>query len=356
MSLLNPALSSPCRSLLSRPSTQIIKLHPLQEILWADVFLSGGITFNWSQLGHSIGGSAIQMRLVPGFCWHGAWRFWGTDCKLFLWMWWEVSRGEDKQEPIEFALSDTAFDGGSEFIAATWGSAVAEVKEAWHHLKLLPNHYDLCLWSAIYRFASPVHRLHLKVGSGLRGPGKPLHFLWIPLEQPPQNRSFCGCPWSRWHRGLCQTSELHRAAGPDIRTVVLPMLTRIPFPSMLVFQRISFSCSSSSDSVMMTMSSAYRLSHGHPVSNSWERASGTMMKSRGLRQESWWTPTWVASNMHSASGMFIHVLYEPHKPNLNAKLAKSPPDDTCEYTIECLFQIDKGHVQCLVDSMELFVV
>ena len=56
-------------------------------------------------------------------------------------------------------------------------------------------------------------------------------------------------------------------------------------------QRISFSCSSSRDSVMMTKSSAYRFSQRHPVQNSWERpkASRMVMTRRRLRQQPCWT-------------------------------------------------------------------
>ena len=53
--------------------------------------------------------------------------------------------------------------------------------------------------------------------------------------------------------------------------------------------------------------------------------------------------------------IFTHALYEPHQPLLNAKLAKSPPHDMSGYAIKCLFQINKGHVQCLVHSMELYL-
>ena len=109
------------------------------------------------------------------------------------------------------------------------------------------------------------------------------------------------------------------------------MLTRSPFPSMLVFQKTSCSCISSSNSVIMTRSSAYSFSQRHPVWNSWENSSRTMMNSIGLRQEPWWTPTFtlnysseVTTNTHSASRIFIHALYDQHLPLLNAKLAKGP--------------------------------
>ena len=73
--------------------------------------------------------------------------------------------------------------------------------------------------------------------------------------------------------------------------LVLPMLTQGLFLSMLVFQRISFSCRSSSDSVMMTSASAYRFFQGHPAWNAWEKASTTVMNRKGLRQKLWWTHT-----------------------------------------------------------------
>ena len=38
--------------------------------------------------------------------------------------------------------------------------------------------------------ACPVYRLHLKQGSVFRVPGITLYFLWIQLEQPPQNMEF----------------------------------------------------------------------------------------------------------------------------------------------------------------------
>ena len=37
--------------------------------------------------------------------------------------------------------------------------------------------------------------------------------------------------------------------------------------------------------------------------------------------------TQVATDIHSASGIFIHALYDPYQPLLNATFTKSPPDD-----------------------------
>ena len=67
------------------------------------------------------------------------------------------------------------------------------------------------------------------------------------------------------------------------------------------------------------------------------------MNSMGPRQVPWWTPMFEL-NTQSASGIFIHALYGALQPLLNAKLAKSPPDNTSWYTIECLFQITKEYV------------
>ena len=60
--------------------------------------------------------------------------------------------------------------------------------------------------------------------------------------------------------------------------------------------------------------------------------------------------TQVATNMLV---IFVHALYGAHQPVLNAKLAKRPPGNTSRYTMKLLFEIDKGHVHCLVDGIFL---
>ena len=65
--------------------------------------------------------------------------------------------------------------------------------------------------------------------------------------------------------------------------------------------------------------------------------------------------TQVATNTHSVSDIFIHVLYEPHQLPLDAKFAKSPRDAKPGYMTKCFFQLNKGHVQCLVDDLEPFL-
>ena len=155
--------------------------------------------------------------------------------------------------------------------------------------------------------ACQVHRLHLKLGSGFRGQEVPLHFFWIQLEQPPQKREFVLIPM----RYTPQWSLLDLCTS-DIRTLVLPMVTRSPFPSMLVFLMISFSCSSSSVSVMVSRSSACRFSQGHPIRNSLEWAFRTVMNHRGLRQEPWWTLTFTLNfllGLHPARTLLLAFSY-----------------------------------------------
>ena len=220
-----------------------------------------------------------------------------------------------------------------------------------------PTHCDICHWSAIYWSGLFSTALHIKLGSGFRGPEVSLSLVDTTATTTTEN-GVCADALETDGTGPLPDFRSTPNPGPDIRTLVLPILTRSPFPSILVFQRISFSCSSSSDSVTMTRLSAYRFSNGHPVQNSWERAFRTAMNSRGLSQEPWWTPTFTLNssltNTHSASDIFMHALYEPHQP-LNLKLVNSPSDDTTGFMIECLFQIDKCHVQYLVDGMELLL-
>ena len=50
---------------------------------------------------------------------------------------------------------------------------------------------------------------------------------------------------------------------------------------------------------MMTRSSAYRSSQGTPARNSSDKASSTMMKSKGLSTDPWWTPTFTSNSLLS---------------------------------------------------------
>ena len=70
---------------------QITKLHPLQEILWADLVL-GCDTAHPSN--HNSVIALREVRIVVVWCprLHYAWYPWLMNCKLFRWKWWGISR------------------------------------------------------------------------------------------------------------------------------------------------------------------------------------------------------------------------------------------------------------------------
>ena len=96
---------------------------------------------------------------------------------------------------------------------------------------------------------------------------------------------------------LFPTPLLHTAQGnfpvsfstssptPEIRNFVFDLFAQRPFFSMAAFHAFSLLLHCSSESAMITRSSAYKSSHGAPVRNSHERASSTRMNSSGLRME-----------------------------------------------------------------------
>ena len=124
------------------------------------------------------------------------------------------------------------------------------------------------------------HRWHLKLGSGFRWSGLPLHLLWKQLEHPSKKMESCGHTAPQYLSDIWSTLS----PSPIIRNLVLPILNRSPFPYTLSLQ-------SYSDSVMMNRPFASRFSYGHPVLNSCERTCWTVMECRGLKQKLWWTPT-----------------------------------------------------------------
>ena len=70
---------------------------------------------------------------------------------------------------------------------------------------------------------------------------------------------------------------------------VLLTLTRSPFASILSFQIVRFFFKSSNVSDINTRSSALSNSQGQPTLNSLDKASITIMKTRGLSTAPWWT-------------------------------------------------------------------
>ena len=133
-------------------------------------------------------------------------------------------------------------------------------------------------------------------GITLRGPDIPMHFFGSKLEQPSQTMGFVTTPLRFTAQGSLLDFWKTPSPGPDIRCLVLPMWSLSPLPSILVFQRINFSYSSSGDSVIIIRSSVYRFCQGHHVRNFCEKASGTVINSRGLRQKPWRIPIFTLNS------------------------------------------------------------
>ena len=188
--------------------------------------------------------------------------------------------------------------------------------------------------------ACPVNLVNMEVGSGFRVPEIRLHLLWTHLKQPPQK-----------HRGLCRIFLSISSCSPDIRALVLPMLTWSPLPSMLDFQRISFSWSSPSDSEMRTRSFAYRFFKGNNVQNSWKMASRTMTDSRRLRQKAWWTPTFTLNSSLRLQSTRTLLLAFSYMFCMRRTGHSFIPSLQRAHQVK---RIDNGHAQCLIDGMELF--
>ena len=91
------------------------------------------------------------------------------------------------------------------------------------------------------------------------------------------------------------SAELCKRSRPvtQILTFVFPAFTLNPFFSMASFHIKSLLTHFSRKSAMMTRSSAYRSSQGTPTLNSCDKASSTMMKSKGLSMDPWWTRTFT---------------------------------------------------------------
>ena len=80
---------------------------------------------------------------------------------------------------------------------------------------------------------------------------------------------------------LCKRSR----SVSQIMTFVFPAFTLSPFFSVASFHIKSLLTHSSRESAMMTRSSAYRFSQVTPSRNSRDKASSTMMKSKGLSMD-----------------------------------------------------------------------
>ena len=126
--------------------------------------------------------------------------------------------------------------------------------------------------------ACQVHCLHLKLGWGFRGLGMPLPFLRTQLEQPTEKMEFVLTPLRHMVPGFLPDFRNTSRPSPDIRTLVLPtskslsVHVSLPVDQLLVqfLQRFS------DDNQVILI----QLSKGHPVWNSWERASRTVKNSK----------------------------------------------------------------------------
>ena len=119
------------------------------------------------------------------------------------------------------------------------------------------------------------------------------HTVWVSNKFVPDGTSLLMYPEPalRTHNGNQASSQRRSSPDSEILSFVFFMLTLRPLPSMSSFQVISLAMQSSSKSAIIAKSSAYRSSHGSQVWNSHYSASSTRIKSRGLRAESWCTPT-----------------------------------------------------------------
>ena len=126
--------------------------------------------------------------------------------------------------------------------------------------------------------------------------------------------SNCNNPHRKWNS--CRRPKTHATAvfprllkhielWPRYQTIVFAHFDPKFLSFHAGFPEISFSGNSSSDSLMMNKSSAYRFSNGHLVWNSCKRVSRTTMNSKGLRQELWWMPAFLTFNSRD----FQHFRY-----------------------------------------------
>ena len=206
---------------------QIVKLHPLQEILWADLVL-GCDTAHPVDYGSVIVLQANQTRLKPRFHLYGTRCSWRMNCKVFLWRWWEVSgrwgwTGAHKIGPIWHGI--------------LWRKRVRNP-----HLgtssprgirRMTPPQASPCpLWPMslvchLLVWPVPIHRVHLKLGSDFIRAREIIAFLVNPTSS--QKMEFVMTPLRHAPQGSLSDFWNTSSPGPDIRTLVLPCWPEVPF-------------------------------------------------------------------------------------------------------------------------------
>ena len=144
----------------------------------------------------------------------------------------------------------------------------------------------------------------------------PLHFLCTQCLQPLQKMLLLPTPVRQTAHGnwpeLCRRSS----PVPQIMIFAFPAFTLSLFFSIASFQVKSLLTHSSSDSAVITRSSAERSSQGTPEQNSRDKASSTMMNSSGLSTDPWWTPTSLQTlhctpHQHRHGSVHLHTSPAP---------------------------------------------
>ena len=128
---------------------------------------------------------------------------------------------------------------------------------------------------------------------------------------------------------------------PDIGTLFLPMLTRIHLSSMLVFQRISFSCRSSNIPKMMTRSSAYMFSQGILYVTLRRGLSRTKINSGGSDNSPVGHPL-SHQTLHLGCNQHVLCFWNFIPCYTWASPATSPPDRPSGYTVKCFSRSTKA--------------
>ena len=149
----------------------------------------------------------------------------------------------------------------------------------------MSHHYTLLKLEILHCLISPLQRLHTNWRSTLSLPEIPLHFLWTQCLQLWQNMELLPTPFLQTPHGHFPTPKPLLASLLLIITLVFAAFTLNLLSSRPVFHFSNFPTNSSIASAIRTRSSAYSSSHGHPVLNSIDKASKTMINNKGLSTE-----------------------------------------------------------------------
>ena len=168
----------------------------------AIIWTNDGYTSSGSWPGHCIADNADQIRLGPRFGLHKSWCSWCTNCKLFLWRWWEISRRWGGMSSLNLPQTNDSISSASDGI----------LRRKWvhnHHLRISnpggnrrmtpPKAPSNPLWAlplVCHLLVLPVQYIVYTWSwdQAFRGPDIPLQSLWTQLEQPPHKMEFALMP------------------------------------------------------------------------------------------------------------------------------------------------------------------